>query len=282
MKDSLTSLIDSLNIVKYCYNPDNIETNKSMEELMKPEFYSRSKRATIYNSIYIYKIISLAILILLTVTLVILFFKDRAKLLELEQTEGMTVPAFLILIAVTLILFIISICLDFYILRRTASIGRHLNKMAYIDRLTGLPNRFSCDLLIDSFNSPERLPRAGFILMQISNLRNINDKDGHDNGNWLISEFCSMLEDVSENYGYAGRNGGNEFILLIDDCDSTAADLFLADLTKRIHGYNEMNVGAPLEVTYARILNSDEHKEKMSEIVSLGYKKIHQEPQVLS
>ncbi len=277
-----SSLTHSLNIVKCCYNTDNIETNNSMEEPMKAEFYDRSKRANIYNTIYIYKILSLIVLVALTVTLTVLFFKDRAKLEELEKVEEVDVPAFLVLVAVCLMLFIISILLDFYILRRTASIGRHLNKMAYIDRLTGLPNRFSCDLLIDSFNSPERLPGAGFILMQISNLRKINDKEGHDNGNWLISEFCSILEDVSEAYGYAGRNGGNEFILLIDECDSTAADLFLADLTKRIHGYNEMNVGAPLEVAYARVLNCDEHKEKMSEIVSLGYKKIHQEPQVLS
>lgn len=246
---------------------------------MKPEFYDRSKRANIYNTIYLYKLISLIILVLMTIILSILFHKDKAIYHEISTAST---PAFYVAVAACLVLFVISIILDFYILGRTASIGRRLNKMAYIDHLTGLPNRYSCDLLIESFNSPERLPLAGFILMQISNLSQVNDDDGHTGGNWLISEFCTILEDVSENYGYVGRNGGNEFIIIMENCDSTQSDMFLLDLTKRIHGYNGMNLGNPLEITYAKVLNIDEHKEKISDLISLGYKKIRETPQTLS
>ena len=246
---------------------------------MKPEFYDKSKRANIYNTIYVLKIISLVILVALTALLGYLFHRDKEVF---HQISDASTPAFFIVVAVCLVFFVISILVDFYILGRTASIGRHLNKMAFIDKLTGLPNRYSCDLLIDSFAAPERLENAGFILMQIHNLVSINSENGHDNGNWLISEFCTILEDVSADYGYAGRNGGNEFILLIENCDSTAADMFLLDLTKRIHGYNEMNVGSPLEVAYARALNCDEHVEKISELVSCGYKRLREAPQILS
>lgn len=246
---------------------------------MKPEFYDKSKRANVYNTIYIYKIISLVLLVIFTVILAVLFHKDKAKYKEFSQADT---PAFFVVVAACLVLFVISIILDFYILRRTASIGRRLNKLAFIDKLTGLPNRYSCDLLINSFSAPERLQNAGFFLMQIANLSSINSENGHDNGNWLISEFCTILEDVSADYGYAGRNGGNEFIVLIENCDSTAADMFLLDLTKRIHGYNEMNVGSPLEVAYARALNCDEHKDKISDLVSQGYRKLRESPQVLS
>ena len=246
---------------------------------MKPDFYTSSKKSNIYNSIYIYKIISIVVLTILTVVLAVLFSKDKALFHELSNAST---PAFFIAVAVCLILFSISIIIDLWILNKTASIGRHLNKLAFIDHLTGLPNRYSCDLLIETFNNPERIPGIGFILMQISNLHLVNDSDGHTGGNWLISEFSSMLEDVGENYGYVGRNGGNEFIILMENCDATQADMFLLDLTKRIHGYNEMNLGNPLEVTYARVLNCDEHKEKISELISLGYKKIHETPQTLS
>ena len=246
---------------------------------MKPEFYDKSKRVNVYNTIYIYKIISLVILVILTAVLGFLFHRDKELL---HQISDAGTPAFFVVVALSLVIFVIFIVIDFYILRSTASIGRRLNKLAYIDHLTGLPNRYSCDLLIDSFNNPERLPNAGFFVMQIFNLNNINASDGHTNGNWLISEFCTMLEDVSENYGYVGRNGGNEFIILLEDCDSTKADMFLLDLAKRIHGYNGMKVGAPLEVSYARTLNCDEHKEKISELISLGYKKLRETPQILS
>ena len=90
------------------------------------------------------------------------------------------------------------------------------------------------------------------------------------------------LEEIGENYGYVGRNGGNEFIILLDNCDSAASDLFLADITKRIQGYNEMNVGAPMEISYARVFNCEFHADKMSQLISQGYRKLIEAPQTLS
>jgi diguanylate cyclase (GGDEF)-like protein len=246
---------------------------------MKPDFYDRSKRTNVYNTIYIYKVISLIILGVLTIILAFLYHRDKEVFHKISDAAT---PAFFVVGGICLIFFVFSILIDFYILSRTASIGRHLNKLAYLDHLTGLPNRYSCDLLIESFNNQYRLPKAGFMLMKISNLDSINDSNGHDNGNWLISEFSSILEDVSEQYGYVGRNGGNEFIILIENCDSTAIDMFLLDLTKRIHGYNEMNVGTPIEVAYAKVLNCDENAENISDLISLGYKKIREMPLKLS
>ncbi len=246
---------------------------------MKPDFYDKSKRTNVYNTIYIYKVISLIILGVLTIILSFLYHRDKEVFHKISDAAT---PAFFVVGGICLIFFVFSILIDFYILSRTASIGRHLNKLAYLDHLTGLPNRYSCDLLIESFNNQYRLPKAGFMLMKISNLDSINNSNGHDNGNWLISEFSSILEDVSEQYGYVGRNGGNEFIILIENCDSTAIDLFLLDLTKRIHGYNEMNVGTPIEVAYSKVLNSDENVENISDLISLGYKKIREMPLKLS
>ncbi len=246
---------------------------------MKPEFYDRSKRANVYNSIYMYKVISLACILVLAIILIVLFIRDRANY---GEALGNKTPTFLIVVAICIVLFIATTIIDFYILSSTASIGHRLSKLAYIDHLTGLPNRYSCDLLINSFNTPERLAGAGFVLMQLSNLGSINEDTGHEGGNWLITEFSSILEDISENYGYAGRNSGNEFILLIENCDSTAIEMFLLNLTRRIQGYNEMNVGSPMEVSYSKVLNSEEHKESISELISLGYKKIHEMPQTLS
>ena len=246
---------------------------------MKPDFYDKSKRANIYNTIYVLKIASLCILVIFTIVLAVLFSRYQALFHDAFRPNR---PPFFIVMALCLIFFILAILLDIYILRRTASIGRHLNKLAYIDKLTGLPNRYSCDLLIDSFNDPGRLPKAGFVLLKINNLVAINKSEGHDNGNFLISEFCSILEDVSAEYGYAGRNGGNEFLVLMDECDSTKVDMFLMDLTKRIRGYNEMNVGDPMEVAYARAMNLDEGKDKISDLISLGYKRLRESPQILS
>ncbi len=246
---------------------------------MKHEFYDRSKRAGIYNTIFRYKKVSLALLAILTILLTVFFFIEKPAL---DQATGGRPSAFIIVAAVCIVFFAGSVILDFYILSRTIAIGKRLDDLAYIDHLTGLPNRHSCDLLIESFSDPERLRNAGFLLMQLSNLHSINSSDGHTGGNWLISEFSNILEDVADGYGYVGRNGGNEFIMLMDDCDADKANTFLMELTKRIKGYNEMNVGSTIEVTYTKILNCDEHKESISELISLGYKKIRETPQTFS
>ena len=246
---------------------------------MKPDFYDRSKRTNIYNSIYILKILSLILLLVLTVLMTIFYYRDKAAY---DVIAGGSTPLVFRIMTACILLFVAVIIGDFYILSKTASIGRHLNKLAFIDKLTGLPNRYSCDLLVESFNSPDRLPNAGFILLRINNLGEINADNGHANGNNLISEFCSILEDVSENYGYVGRNGGNEYIVLMENCDNTNIEMFLMDLTKRIHGYNELNVGYPLEIAYSKCLNCDEHLEKMSELISCGYQKIREMPLILA
>ena len=241
---------------------------------MKADFYTKSKRTNIYNSIFIYKVVSLFVLLLITVMLAYIVNKNKEFLSKTGWLIG--------LVTVSIILFAISFIIDFYILKRTASIGERLNKMAYLDRLTGLPNRYSCDLLFETFNDSDKLENAGFILMKINDLYNVNSKKGHAQGNDLIAEFCYILEDVGESYGYVGRNGGNEFILLMEDCDSNNADMFLMDLTKRLHGYNELGVGSPIEIAYARVLNSDEKVTRISELISKAYKKLKDAPQVLS
>ena len=247
---------------------------------MKDDLYLGKKSSDIYRSIIILKSISLVIVTCITGLLIYTAVRDRVRLQSTVNVFG--VPLFLLTIILCILLFVVSIIVDFYILKKTASIGIRLNRLAYIDKLTGIPNRYSCDLLFDSFNTPEKLHDLGFIVMRINNLINVNASSGHDNGNFLIHEFSSILSDVGEAYGYVGRNGGNEFVILIDNCDSSTADMFLMDLTKRIHGYNELNVGDTMVIAYGKVISSDISAMSMSDIVSCGYRKLREMPQVLS
>lgn len=246
---------------------------------MKTEFYNKTKRQSIYSSVFIYKIISLCILAVLTCIMAVLFHKY--KTMYHEYTDEAT-PVLFLFMAACLVIFVISIFLDIYILKKTVSIGQRLSKLAYIDKLTGLPNRYSCDLLLDSFSDPSTLEKTGFLLLRLNNLVTINADNGHDNGNHLISAFANILEDTASDYGYAGRNGGNEFVVLMENCDNTKAEMFLMDLTKKLNNYNETNQDNPIEVAYAKALNENEHKEKISELISLGYQRIREIPQILS
>ena len=245
---------------------------------MKSEFYDKNKRSRIYRAIFIYKVVFLLVILTLNTILALYFFSNFAT----YQANSELLAPYYSIVGLRLLLILASILLDIFILVKTASVERRLSSMAYLDKLTGLPNRYSCDLLIQSFNEPSKLPTVGFILLQINNLNSVNSSGSHKDGNNLIAEFSFILEDISEKYGYVGRNGGNEFMVLLENCDNTMSDMFLMDLTKRIHGYNAMNVGTPIEVSYSKVLNAVEHKESMSDIISLGYRRIHEIPQILS
>ena len=245
---------------------------------MKPDFYTSSKKSNIYNSIYIYKIISIVVLTILTVVLAVLFSKDKALFHELSNAST---PAFFIAVAVCLILFSISIIIDLWILNKTASIGRHLNKLAFIDHLTGLPNRYSCDLMFQNFDTPEHMKNIGCVLMMLDSLKDVNDTHGHETGNHLMADFSDLLSRTGSPYGFVGRNGGNEFLLIIEDCDNSKIDLFLLDFAKNTAAYNEKHPDTPIRISYTSLQNPAAGTDRFFEFITLVYKNFRTNAQKL-
>ena len=79
---------------------------------MKPEFYNTSKRANVYNSIFIYKVVSLVVAVVLAAALAISFFRDKALYKEFTDSHP---TAFFIVVAICLVVYVLSIIVDFFI-----------------------------------------------------------------------------------------------------------------------------------------------------------------------
>lgn len=89
------------------------------------------------------------------------------------------------------------------------------------DVLTGLLNRRAfvsacCDL----FEKPERLKHAAVMMMDLDNLKFINDTYGHDTGDNYIRCFASALHALDESACIYGRRSGDEFYALVYGWDS--------------------------------------------------------------
>ena len=56
---------------------------------MKPGFYDKSKRTNVYNSIFIYKMVSLIILGVLTIILAFLYHRDKEIFHQISETLRM-------------------------------------------------------------------------------------------------------------------------------------------------------------------------------------------------
>jgi diguanylate cyclase (GGDEF)-like protein len=96
---------------------------------------------------------------------------------------------------------------------------------AATDGLTGLPNkRAATDTLKRLFAqaSTTRSPLA-LLLLDLDHFKQINDQRGHAVGDQVLAGVGTVLRALLRTRDFAGRNGGEEFLLLLPDTDAAAA-----------------------------------------------------------
>ena len=73
----------------------------------------------------------------------------------------------------------------------------------------------------------------GIIMMDINLLKKINDTYGHEYGDLLIKNFCSVVCDVFV-HSPVYRIGGDEFVVILRNRDLANADKLLSDFEENI------------------------------------------------
>lgn len=94
-----------------------------------------------------------------------------------------------------------------------------VKRLEFHDTLTGLPNR---TLLLDRLESATlRAQRnktmIAILMVDIDNLKLINETLGHDNGDKVIMSVASRLSHTIRDTDTLSRSGGDEFILVIEN-----------------------------------------------------------------
>jgi diguanylate cyclase (GGDEF)-like protein len=103
---------------------------------------------------------------------------------------------------------------------RSSEISRRnerLSSMAYMDKLTGVPNRRYFDAICagisDEGNEP--LPLS-LCMIDIDNFKRLNDTLGHAEGDRCLSRVAATIRDKLRGRGdILARYGGEEFVLLL-------------------------------------------------------------------
>ena len=95
------------------------------------------------------------------------------------------------------------------------------------DNLTGLLNRRGLDQVIAKRLAEHEGEPYALALMDIDNFKTINDLHGHDVGDEVLRETAKTILEVFPESAVVGRNGGDEFlIMLLGDDASHAEELF--------------------------------------------------------
>ena len=94
-----------------------------------------------------------------------------------------------------------------------------LERMAYADPLTGLPNRRAT--LLRFQEEAARAARYGrqlaLVLMDVDHFKRVNDSHGHQAGDDVLRHVAAVLSDAKRGEDVLGRIGGEEFLLLHAD-----------------------------------------------------------------
>jgi diguanylate cyclase (GGDEF)-like protein len=96
---------------------------------------------------------------------------------------------------------------------------RELRRLAYRDHLTGLPNRASMRERIGAaLNRAEREGTAVVVLFcDLDGIKLVNDTLGHALGDEVLVDVADRLRTLGRAGVTAGRHGGDEFLLLVED-----------------------------------------------------------------
>ncbi|WP_411993053.1 diguanylate cyclase [Agarivorans sp. DSG3-1] len=124
---------------------------------------------------------------------------------------------------------------------------RHLETLASTDKLTGMSNRQSFEGHLEQVidiqhraNSP-----CSIIIFDIDHFKTVNDNYGHNVGDIALKQMSELTQKHIRQSDVICRWGGEEFIVLLPNCDALAA-LEVAEKIRLAVNHNELNINGHL------------------------------------
>lgn len=120
------------------------------------------------------------------------------------------------------------------VIGRTAErVSRNLRELIERDPLTLLLNRRSGRRILDELTADNS--EYCVVMGDVDFFKSVNDRFGHACGDAVLTRISKILDDsVSKCGGSAARWGGEEFLLIIPDCDCERAKRLLVDILGEI------------------------------------------------
>lgn len=131
-----------------------------------------------------------------------------------------------------------------------------LEKLAFYDPLTGLPNRAMFTRELDALVAQDGSSGAALLLLDLDRFKDVNDTLGHASGDQLLAKVSAIIKTNLEQHHVLARIGGDEFAVIVSCSKGREA---IAALAARIivsvsgsielsHG--EVTVGASVGIAY--------------------------------
>lgn len=138
---------------------------------------------------------------------------------------------------------------------------RHqLEKLAYRDSITELPNRHAMTRFFDGYQAEEPL---GVLFLDLDHFKAVNDTLGHHIGDLLVKEVGSRLSVYIDGpRQQVFRIGGDEFLLVMQSGDREAAERLAEDILQHMKQpyvieHNELFVTCSIGISLGTVQDKD-------------------------
>jgi diguanylate cyclase (GGDEF)-like protein len=120
---------------------------------------------------------------------------------------------------------LLQFCAHAALALRNSSLHAEVERLATFDALTGLGNRrlFEEALGRELARASRRAGALALVLIDVDHFKAVNDEYGHQAGDEVLRRVGAAVASVARAADLAARFGGEEFVLLVPDCDETRA-----------------------------------------------------------
>ena len=138
-----------------------------------------------------------------------------------------------------------------FLLMCSQRITRQWEIAASTDYLTGLANRRTLttagEIRLEAVRTTSA--RLAVAVIDIDHFKAINDRHGHDIGDEALKHVAALIDRACRDRGQCGRQGGEEFVALLDNVDAAAASATAEQLRASVQTAPFQFVGGELPIT---------------------------------
>jgi len=130
-----------------------------------------------------------------------------------------------------------------------------LYSLAMLDQLTQLFNRHALrEFAGKYFSEAYRFKRdLAMAVLDLDNFRVLNDEHGHIKGDQVLAELGNWLKRHVRDVDMVARWAGEEFVMLLPDCDAEGAAALMERMQKRLSRFKPANLDISLSVGVAEL-----------------------------
>ncbi|MBD5769596.1 GGDEF domain-containing protein [Marinomonas colpomeniae] len=137
--------------------------------------------------------------------------------------------------------------------------------------LSSIPNSTSLPARAEKLSQGNRLDHGhlpGFFILDLDNLKPINDQYGHAAGDKVLAAFSSVLLELAPEPNVVGRLGGDEFVVFLHKTTQIIPQDFAEQILERVRSANVEFDGCPISfaasIGFSNIHGSDSHAIDMA------------------